>query len=258
MSLASTRMPMFNASTIPASCQPRAQGLTPAAWAAESFALEATGLTLMRGRRVVLHSIDMALAPGEMVGLHGDNGAGKTTLLQCLAGELQPTEGAIRWFGQTPGAAEARAQIGFLGHESGLYLALTAQENLVFAGRMYGLDHIAERAERLLRTMGLEQRRRQQAGCLSRGLKQRLAIARAVMHEPPILLLDEPFTSLDAGGRDILRRFLQGLRDHGCAILVASHDVQSDMFDRAVVLNGGRLQTERRVTEPHHLEAWRA
>ena len=210
------------------------------------FVLEAKGLTLVRCRNVVLRNVHMAVSSGEMVALQGANGAGKTTLLQCLAGALRPTEGEVLWFGKTQGGARettSKSRVGFLGHESGLYLALTAWENLLFAGRMYGLERVAERTESMLTAVGLQQHRRQPAGSLSRGQRQRLAIARAVVHDPPILLLDEPFTSLDADSRAILGDFLCKLRGNGCAILIASHEVENSMFDRVMVLQGGRVKS---------------
>lgn len=207
-----------------------------------SVALEARGLTLVRGRRVVLRDVHLALAPGEMVALQGANGAGKSSLLHCLATALQPTAGCVLWFGESPAKSPiARRKIGFLGHDSGAYPALTAWENLHFAGRMYGVDNAAQRADRLLEAVGLTLHQHQPARCLSRGMRQRLAIARAVIHDPPILLLDEPFTCLDALSRNWLGEFLRGLRGHGCAILVASHEVDRSLFDRVVVLQGGRL-----------------
>lgn len=243
---------MFNPPTTSVCRRPALRGLP---CASEPFALEASELTVVRGRKVVFRHVNVAVSSGEMVALQGANGAGKTTLLHCLAGALQPTEGAIRWFGKTLDGAATRAQVGFLGHESGLYLALTAWENLLFAGRMCGLDRVAERAERLLQTLGLHQHQRQQAGCLSRGMKQRLAIARAVIHDPPILLLDEPLTSLDSRSRDFLGEFLHQRRGNGCAILVASHEVEKGMFDRVMVLQEGSLQA---MAEHHLSDDWRS
>ena len=205
------------------------------------FALEARSLTLVRGRKTTLRNVNLAVSQGETVVLRGANGAGKTTLLCCLAGALRPREGEVLWFGEPSAQIPAsRRLIGFLGHESGLYLALTARENLLFAGRMSGVDRVAERADQLLAAAGLEYETGQQAGRLSRGQRQRLAIARAVIHEPRILLLDEPFTSLDSGGCRWLREFLGRLRAHGCAMVIASHEAELQVFDRSIVLGGGR------------------
>ena len=205
-----------------------------------TFALEARRLTLVRGRLTILRNVNLAVSKREMVALRGANGAGKTTLLHCLAGALRPSEGEVLWFGEAWGRSPAsRRHIGFLGHDSSLYLALTARENLLFAGRMYGVDRVAERADRLLAAAGLAHHNGQIAERLSRGQRQRLAIARAVIHDPRILLLDEPFTNLDSNGCRWLREFLGHLRTNGCAMVIASHEVESQVFDRSIVLDGG-------------------
>jgi heme ABC exporter ATP-binding subunit CcmA len=207
-----------------------------------SFAVQGRGLTVVRGRRVVVHDVHLAVSTGEMVALRGANGAGKTTLLHCLAGALRPVEGEVLWFGEPSARSHAaRRQVGFLGHESGLYLALTAAENLLFASRMYGVDRVGERVDRLLASAGLARQTHEQAGRLSRGQRQRLAIARAIIHSPSILLLDEPCTGLDAEGCRWLEGLLGQLRGNGCAIVIASHDVEDAAFDRSLVLDGGRL-----------------
>jgi heme exporter protein A len=208
--------------------------------------LEARKVSFIRSRQLLLRDVDLTVGAGEMVALLGPNGAGKTTLLQCLAGALCPVAGEILWFGKAPGrSSAARRQVGFLGHESGLYLALTALENLMFAGRMYGLQDVSDRAAELLSAVGLEQQARQRAGCLSRGMRQRLAIARAVIHDPPILLLDEPFTSLDPPGRDWLKSFLSALRERHRAILLISHDAEETQswVDRLLYLQAGRVHS---------------
>lgn len=225
-------------------CDPRETDVVSEKFA--TFALEARGLTIVRGRKAVLRDVHMAVSPGEMVALRGINGAGKSTLLHCLAGALAPTTGEVRWFGEpSTGTAATRRLIGFLGHESGLYLALTTRENLIFAARMYGLDNPADRAERLLAATGLQRWQDQSARCLSRGLRQRLALARAVIHEPAILLLDEPFTSLDSEGCRWLSEFLEQLRGNGCAMVIATHEIDASKFDRIVVLEGGRLCSKK-------------
>jgi heme exporter protein A len=211
-----------------------------------SPALEARRLTFLRNRQVILRDVDLTIGAGEMVALLGPNGAGKTTLLQCLAGALCPLAGEVLWFGKTQArSSAARRQVGFLGHESGLYLALTALENLMFAGRMYGVQDVSDRAAALLSAVGLQQCARQRAGCLSRGMRQRLAIARAVIHDPPILLLDEPFTSLDPPGRDWLKSFLSTLRERHRAILLISHDAEETQswVDRLLCLRAGRVHS---------------
>ena len=216
------------------------------------YALQARGLSFVRSSRVVFQGVDLAIAPGEIVGLLGSNGVGKTTLLRCLAGASRPTAGEVTWRGEAAGSCPAaRRLVGFLGHESGLYRALTAWENLLFAGRMCGIDHVGDRAAELLSSFGLHRQAQQTVGRLSRGMRQRLAIARAVIHDPPILLLDEPFTSLDASGRCWLVEFLCGLRQRSRAILLATHEAaESRCFaDRLLGLHADGLQGVWRASE---------
>jgi heme exporter protein A len=208
--------------------------------------LEAVDAAFTRSRGMVLRDIQLAVGPGETAAALGDNGAGKTTLLLGLAGCLRPARGQIRWLG-APAAQHAalRRQIGFLGHETGLYSALTAFENLVFAARMWGLDDPHEHAREFLAATGMAQQAHTPVQRLSRGLRQRLAIARVVIHDPPILLLDEPFTCLDAAGRNWLAQFLRRRSAQGRAIVFTSHDTQQcgAVADRLLVLRSGRLQS---------------
>jgi len=147
-------------------------------------------------------------------------------LLQCLAGASRSSSGEILWQGEKyRGCPAARKLVGFVGHESGLYLALTAWENLLFAGRMWAIDAPEKRAGELLSMIGLRAQAAQTTARLSRGMRQRLAIARAVIHDPAILLLDEPFTNLDVGGRQWLRAFLCDLRKRNRAIILSTHEL---------------------------------
>ena len=214
--------------------------------------LEARGLTFSRGRTAIFRELDLAVACGETVAVLGPNGAGKTTLLHCLAGLLRPCAGDVRWFGEAiTRATSTRRRIGFLGHESGVYLSLTARENLLFAGRMVGLDPVDDRVVEMLSAFQLTVHAERLAGVLSRGMRQRLAIARAVVHAPAILLLDEPFTGLDASGRDLLVEYLHEARRRGVAVLLTSHDVgqSMDVADRILWLQAGRLAPFRQGPE---------
>lgn len=176
-------------------------------------ALEARNLSAVRGNRIVFQGVNLTLAPGEIVALVGCNGAGKTTLLQCLAGALRPAGGEVLWQGEkSRKRPAARKLVGFVGHESSLYHALTVWENLLFAGRMWGIDAPQKCVADLLSMVGLEDHAAQTTAQLSCGMRQRLAIARAVIHDPALVLLDEPFTSLDVGGRKWLTAFLCDLR----------------------------------------------
>jgi heme exporter protein A len=210
----------------------------------DGSALEAAGVTVVLGRVPVLRNVDLSVAQGESIAVMGPNGAGKTTLLKCLAGSLRPSRGELRWFGGVAGrSVVARRQIGFVGHEFGLYAELTALENLVFFGRMYGVEHARDRARALLAASGVETRASDQVGRLSRGLQQRVAIARALMHGPSLLVLDEPFANLDADGRGWLRGLYDKWRRERRTICFATHNVDQGrrLADRVVWLNGGRI-----------------
>jgi heme ABC exporter ATP-binding subunit CcmA len=206
--------------------------------------VEAIGLTVVRNRVPVLREIDLSVSTGEMVALRGSNGAGKSTLLKCLAGSLRPDSGEVRWFGNSARRSLAdQRRLGFAGHESGLYAELTALENLVFAARMYGVARPKLRATELLSVAGLESLANRLAGQLSQGLRQRLAIARAVVHEPQLILLDEPFASLDSQGRDWLEQLFHDWRRDVRTVCFTSHDFREGrvLANRIVSLEAGRL-----------------
>jgi ABC-type multidrug transport system ATPase subunit len=190
--------------------------------------LQARGLIKEYAHRAVLRGIDLDVGPGQVVGLLGANGAGKTTLLGCLASLVRPTAGQVLWFGHLANQRPAqRRQIGMVTHEHRLYSQLTLKENLVFAARMNGVDRPAERAERGLVDVGLGAFIDRFPSQVSRGMCQRAAVARALIHEPRILLLDEPFSGLDSNGADWLMQSLRQLRDAGRTICFATHDAVS-------------------------------
>lgn len=174
----------------------------------------ARGLTKLFGRTPALRGIDLNLASGERLAVLGPNGAGKTTLLRLLATLERPTSGALTIAGLEP--RKARSAIGFVGHQTLLQPELTAAENLAFYGRLYGVSRA--RAAGVLAEVGLGERGGSRASTLSRGQQQRLAIARALLHDPPVLLLDEPDTGLDADGL----HFLEGLLTAGDRTVVFS------------------------------------
>jgi ABC-type multidrug transport system, ATPase component len=167
--------------------------------------VEAEGLVRAFGGRRAVDDVSFTLAAGECLALFGPNGAGKTTLLRLLAGLLRPTAGQCRVSGAPirEGAA-ARARVGLVSHASMLYASLSARENLEFTARMYGLADPSAAAGRALTAMRVHDRAETPVRLLSRGLQQRVSIARAIVHEPTLLLCDEPYTGLDeAGGRGI-------------------------------------------------------
>jgi ABC-type multidrug transport system ATPase subunit len=172
----------------------------------------------------------------------GPNGAGKSTLLRLLAGLARPSAGVIEIGAPAATRAERRRAIGLVGHATFLYPTLTTRENLLLAARLYGLDAPAERAQRMLAEEELLAVAERRAGALSRGLAQRAAIARALLHDPKLVLLDEPWTGLDARAAERLSRRLGALRADGRALVIVSHDLArvAGLAARALVLVRGR------------------
>jgi heme exporter protein A len=201
--------------------------------ATAATAAELEGVGRAYGERVVLRDVSFALAPGETVAVFGANGAGKTTLLRILAGLLRPHAGRATVLGAKPELA--RGRIGLLAHEPMLYRDLSPRENLRFHARLHGVGF--ERVETVLARVGLELRADDPVRTLSRGMAQRAAIARAVLHEPALLLLDEPFANLDPGGTAAVAPLLTG-----AARVLISHDAEQGLAeaDRVLGLRGGR------------------
>jgi ABC-type multidrug transport system ATPase subunit len=197
------------------------------------------------GRRRALSRVSLDCAAGEIVGLLGPNGAGKSTLLSILATLAAPSSGAVLYGGRTAAilGAALRGRIGVLSHDLHLYSELTAMENLVFFGRLYGMADAEAAAADALRRARLDDRGRDVVSKFSRGMRQRLALERALLHGPRLLLLDEPFTGLDDASTIALIARLRDLRKGGCITLVATHDldVGEAVLDRAVILQDGRL-----------------
>ena len=230
--------------TMPTSALAADRAATPVSHFVGSYAVEAAGLTVVYGRVPVLRGIDLEIAAGESIAVMGPNGAGKSTLLNCLAGAVRPAAGRIRWFGEASARCNfVRRQIGFLGQEMGLYTELTPVENLLFAGRMYGVANVHNRVANLLADGSLRPQAHRPVGQLSQGMRQRVAILRALVHEPRLLVLDEPSANLDTQGREWLERLLGRWRSAGRTICFASHDAAQSrtLADRIVHLNAGRI-----------------
>jgi heme exporter protein A len=187
---------------------------------------------------------------GEFVALVGPNGAGKTTLLRILATLTRPTSGTVRLAGLDPARSgdSVRRRIGFLSHHTLLYEDLTAEQNLRFYARMYDLDRASCRIQDLLERVGLVGRRYDLVRTLSRGMQQRLAVARAVLHRPQVLLLDEPYTGLDPQAAQALTGLLAKSVEEGCTILLTTHNLERGLSvgQRVVVLVRGRVVYDER------------
>lgn len=206
--------------------------------------VEVVGLTVVYGRLPVLRNVDLTIACGESVALMGPNGAGKSTLLKCLVGAIRPAAGTVCWFGDAGSHRSAVvSQIGYVGQEGGVYAELTALENLVFAGRMYGVERVYDRALALLSEAGLERHAYRPVGRFSLGMRQRLSIARAQIHSPRLLVLDEPSSALDAAAREWLARLFADWRRAGRSVCFASHDAAQsyELADRVVHLDAGQI-----------------
>lgn len=207
--------------------------------------LSALNIERAFGARRALAGVSLAVHPGEVIVLAGPNGAGKTTLLRCLAGLARPTRGAVRVRGGElrVGDAASRRHIGMVAHQTWLHDDLTLLENLAFAARLYGIPRPGKVAAAALERAGLLARAADLPPSLSRGMQQRAAIARALLHEPEILLLDEPFTGLDAAAAATLRATILGVTTSGGAAIVVSHqpDEVWEVATRVIVLRGGRV-----------------
>lgn len=205
----------------------------------------ARGLTKQFGYRTVLRGIDLGIRPGEIIGLLGPNGAGKSTLLRVLATLTKPNAGEARVAGYdiSRKPAEARARLGFSGHQPLLYGDLSAEQNLNFYANLYQVPQVEKRVSELLDLFSLDHRRREPVRNFSRGMQQRLAFARAILHRPKVLLLDEPFSALDKEATALVEKLISDLAKQGCAVLLATHDLvrAAALAHRIELLVDGRL-----------------
>ncbi|MEP6782957.1 MAG: heme ABC exporter ATP-binding protein CcmA [Acidobacteriota bacterium] len=197
------------------------------------------------GRRKALSRISFTCEAGEIVGLLGPNGAGKSTLLNILATLLTPSSGTVQYGDRTmhDGGAEVRAQIGMLGHDLFLYPELTAAENLAFFAHLYAVADVPATVTAALARAGLTERGNDLMSGFSRGMRQRVALERALLHDPKLILLDEPFTGLDQSSTAALVGRLQERQRAGCMIVIATHDldVADGVLTRAIYLKDGRI-----------------
>ena len=208
--------------------------------------IEVTRLIKRFGPKAVLRDLDFQVAQGEFVALLGPNGAGKTTFLRILSSLSRQTFGEVRIAGYAlpQQAAAVRRSLGVVSHLPLLYGDLSAEENLVFYGRMYGVPAMHQRVSEVLELIGLAARRSDLVRTFSRGMQQRLAIARAVLHDPEVLLLDEPHTGLDQDACEMLDTVLRQVAARGRTVVMTSHDLArvADLASRFDVLTRGRIQ----------------
>ncbi len=217
-----------------------------------SLLIETHALSKAYGWQPVLRKLEFGIERGEFVALLGANGSGKSTLLRLIAGLSKPSAGTITLGGwQLPGEADAvRAQIGLVSHKPLLYENLTARENLLFFCRLYNLDDHEGRIQRGLERVGLSKRATDLVRTYSRGMLQRLSIARALLHNPDVLLMDEPYTGLDQDAGATLDGLLRDANAEGRTIVMTTHELDraAALAGRALILSRGQIVYDAPMT----------
>lgn len=207
--------------------------------------IAATGVTRKFGHNTALQNVDISLNKGDALALFGPNGAGKSTLIRVLCSLLQPTSGSVSIAGLEVRRHRQAVHriVGVVGHQTFLYPHLTARENLKFYGSLYRVTRLEVRIAQVLESVGLNRYQNETVEGFSRGLQQRLSIGRAIIHEPKILFLDEPFTGLDSQGCDDLKQLIFNFRTQGKTMIMASHNLALglDMCDQVVILKSGGI-----------------
>jgi heme exporter protein A len=208
-----------------------------------SWVVEAENLHKTFAWAPVLRDVSCTIAAGEAVVIFGPNGAGKTTFLRVLATLLKPSSGTLKLFERPAHETAVRKRLGFLGHESFLYPDLTPIENLTFYAKAYQLKNPSPRIEAVLAQVGLQDWAKTPLRTFSRGMEQRLALARVLLHEPDLLLLDEPHTGLDQPAVELLQTILMQAKDAGKTIVFTTHDFALGLAlcSRAMILTQGRI-----------------
>lgn len=224
-------------------------------------ALEADSLEKWFGPLPAVREVSFRLEAGEFLTVFGPNGAGKTTLLRLLSGSLRPSRGEVRICGERVGGESGawRRRLGVLSHRTFLYSGLTARENLDLYAQLYALDDGEERVALALEDVGLASRQNDRVREFSHGMQQRLALARTLLHDPEVVLLDEPYTGLDAYAAAMLRSVLARLRDGRRTVVLVTHNLAQglELADRVVVQVQGRWISDepRDAVDPARFES---
>jgi heme exporter protein A len=225
-------------------------------------AVAAEGVWKFYGDYPALRDVSISIEPGACLALIGRNGAGKTTLLRIIAGFSRPGRGAITIFGKGPRETDTRRRIGYIGHGISLYDELTASENLHVFGRLYGLSNPAKVAQQWLERTGLDRVKDGLVREFSRGMRQRLAVARAFLHDPSVLLMDEPFTALDDRAIAVLQSLLQDASGEGRTVVMSTHQLKEalELATHVALLQRGQLlhfgeRTAEMAADPAHIYA---
>lgn len=224
--------------------------------------LEIKNLTKILGDKLILRNVTLSLDQGKILAVVGPNGAGKSTFFKCTVGLMQPSGGEIFLDGEQvkKKSVEAKKKIGFLGHESFLYNNLTPVENLEFYGKLYKVKNLEEKMKQLLKEVGLYLFRDIPIHSFSRGMMQRLSIARVLLADPDILMLDEPHTGLDQDAIVLLNKIILEKKNSGTSILIISHDFEQvhKLADRVAILKKGKIVENVDINEGLDLNAMKA
>jgi heme exporter protein A len=218
--------------------------------------IEIRSLVKSFGFQAALRGIDLDLDEGEFLTVLGPNGAGKTTLLRILATLSKPTAGTVRIAGYdvTKAGSQVRRLIGLVSHQTLLYAHLSAEDNLRFFGQLYDVENLERRVDQVLELVGLKARRTDLVRTFSRGMQQRLTIARAILHEPQVMFFDEPYTGLDQQAASVLSEILTDVAAAGRTVMLTTHDIQRGLIgsDRVIILNRGKVvyRAERSQIDP--------
>jgi heme ABC exporter ATP-binding subunit CcmA len=214
--------------------------------------VEVKGIGKSFGNIVALEEVDLRVKKGEFVTIIGPNGAGKTTLIKILSTLMKPSsgEGRIAGFDLRKEEETLRKNIGMLSHYTFLYENLTAHENLKFYGGLYEVENIEKEIKRVIEEVGLETRLYDTVRTFSRGMKQRLSIARSIIHDPSLLLLDEPYTGLDQWSERKFKNILRRFHEEGKTIIMTTHNLSSslELGDRVIILNSGKISHDQEVS----------
>ncbi|MGG3469954.1 heme ABC exporter ATP-binding protein CcmA [Neobacillus pocheonensis] len=219
--------------------------------------IEIKKLTKQADNKLILRGVDLQVKKGETVAILGPNGAGKSTLLKVLATLIKPTSGMVKINGLElkKNHIEIKKILGYLPHSSLLYEHYSPLENLVFFGKVYGVKEVEQRAIKLVKDVGLSFFLNEPVKNFSRGMIQRIAIARAIVHDPEVLLLDEPHTGLDQGAISILNNVILSMKEKGATTLMVTHDFKqaAEICDRIIIVKNGKIVDDFKV-ENHNLD----
>ena len=219
--------------------------------------IEIKKLTKQADSKLILRGVDLSIKKGETIAILGPNGAGKSTLLKVLAALIKPTSGRVLINGLElrKNQIEIKKLLGYLPHSSLLYDHYSPLENLVFFGNLYGVQNVEQKARKLVKDVGLSLFLNEPVKNFSRGMIQRIAIARAIIHDPEILLLDEPHTGLDQGAISILNNVILSMKDKGTTTLMVTHDFKRaiEICDKVIIVKNGKIVDDFRL-QNHNLD----